>query len=103
MLGGPKPLSIVFFGTAELACPSLARLAGSSAFKILAVVTQPDAPKGRKLNLQPPPVKIEAAQWKLPVWQPVRARAPEFLELLAQSHPELIVVAAYGQILPPAI
>jgi methionyl-tRNA formyltransferase len=96
-------LSIVFFGTAELARFSLAALAGSPGMKVEAVVTQPDRPKGRDLKLQPSPVKVEAATRELPVLQPERARNPVFIEELAQYKPDLIVVAAYGQILPEAI
>jgi methionyl-tRNA formyltransferase len=96
-------LRLVFFGTAELARVSLAALAAAPDFTIRGVVTQPDRPKGRELKLQPPPVKVEASQRQLTVLQPERARDPKFLEVLAQLEPELIVVAAYGQILPPAI
>jgi methionyl-tRNA formyltransferase len=96
-------LNVIFFGTADLACPSLAALAGYPAFHILAVVTQPDRPKGRDLKLQPSPVKVEAVARQLPVLQPERARNPQFVTELAQLRPDLIVVAAYGQILPASI
>lgn len=96
-------LKLVFMGSAELACASLTALADSGRFEILAVVTQPDRPRGRKLKLQASPVKELALKLGLPVLQPERARAPEFLERLAELGPELIVVAAYGQILPSAI
>jgi methionyl-tRNA formyltransferase len=96
-------LRLVFFGTAELACPSLAALAKEPGFDMAAVVTQPDRPKGRDLHLQPSPVKLEANARQFPVLQPERARNPQFLEELAQLHPDLIVVAAYGQILPNSI
>jgi methionyl-tRNA formyltransferase len=98
------PLRIVFLGTAELACASLARLAAiDQQFKITAVVTQPDKPKGRDLKLQASPVKILAEQRGLPVLQPIRARDEAFIGRLREYSPDLIVVAAYGQILPPAI
>lgn len=96
-------LRIVFFGTAPLACPSLAALIKHPEVTVSAVVTQPDRPKGRELRLQPPAVKSEALAHQLPVLQPERARNPEFIQELAQIEPELIVVAAYGQILPQAI
>jgi methionyl-tRNA formyltransferase len=96
-------LRIVFFGTAELACASLAALHRTPGFLIPAVVTQPDRAKGRDLRLQPTPVKARALQLGLEVWQPERARAPEFVERLRTTQPDLIAVAAYGQILPPAI
>jgi methionyl-tRNA formyltransferase len=95
--------TVIFMGTAELACASLQALARSPGFQILAVVTQPDRPKGRALKLQPSPVKQIALQLGLPVLQPARAREPGFLEQLRAFHPGFIVVAAYGQILPPAI
>src|SRR5271167_792878 len=98
-----RPLRIVFMGTAELACASLAKIAGDQSFAVTAVVTQPDKPKGRELKLQASPVKILAEQRALPVLQPVRARDEEFVGRLRELAPDLIVVAAYGQILPPAI
>src|SRR5438105_7357258 len=98
-----SPLRIIFFGTAELACPSLSALAQTPAFEVASVVTQRDRPRGRKLNLQSSSVKILATQKKLPVLQPERARDEGFLQELAQLRPDLIVVAAYGQILPRQI
>ena len=97
------PLRIIFMGTAELAGASLEILARSPAFHLLAVVTQPDRPKGRDLKLQPSPVKIIAARLHLPVLQPARARDPAFCEHLRAFAPDLIVVAAYGQLLPPGV
>src|ERR1043165_727864 len=97
------PLRIIFMGTAELACASLTALSQSPAFNVLAVVTQPDRPKGRDLKLRTSPVKELAARLGLPVLQPERARDEKFIQELSQLQPDLIVVAAYGQILPPAI
>src|SRR5688572_24485452 len=97
------PLRIVFMGTAPLACPSLAALARTPDLQVIAVVTQPDRPKGRALQLQPSPVKLLAASHHLPVLQPERARAELFLQELRPLAPDLIVVAAYGQILPKTI
>lgn len=97
------PLRIIFFGTAPLACASLTALAGSLDMQVLAVVTQPDRPKGRDLRLHPPAVKVEAAARQLPVLQPERARSPEFVNALSRLAPDLIIVAAYGQILPASI
>lgn len=96
-------LPVVFFGTAELACASLAALAAQPNLRLLGVVTQPDRPKGRDLKVQPTPVKNEALNWGLPVFQPERARHSEFVDRLRELGPELIVVAAYGQILPSSI
>ncbi len=88
-------------GTADFACPSLAALVDAPGIELVAVVTQPDRPRGRQLTLQPPPVKIEAESCHLPVHQPERLRRDiGFLEQLAL---DLIVVAAYGQILPQSI
>jgi methionyl-tRNA formyltransferase len=99
-----RPLRIVFFGTAELACASLGALARrNEAFEIVAVVTQPDRPKGRDLKLQPPPVKAEAMRLGFVVLQPERARAAAFVETSSSLNADLIVVAAYGQILPAGI
>jgi methionyl-tRNA formyltransferase len=96
-------LRVVFMGTAELACASLEALCRASGLRVVTVVTQPDKPKGRELKLQPTPVKLVAVKHELPVHQPVKARAPEFVDQLRGFAPDLIVVAAYGQILPQAI
>jgi methionyl-tRNA formyltransferase len=96
-------LRIVFMGTPDLACASLQALGQSAEFKVVAVVSQPDRPKGRDLKLQPSPVKQLALKSSLPVLQPERARAPEFFEQLRTFQPDLIAVAAYGQILPQNI
>jgi methionyl-tRNA formyltransferase len=90
-------------GTAELSCASLQALAGNPQFQIAAVVTQPDRPKGRDLKPQPSPVKSLALRLGLPVLQPERARDEQFITELRALQPDLIVVVAYGQILPPAI
>ncbi len=92
-------LRIIFMGTAGLACPSLGALLLQPDFSVVAVVTQPDRPKGRHLKLQPSPVKELALQARLPVLQPARARHESFLLELGALRPDLIVVAAYGQIL----
>ena len=97
------PLRVVFFGTAELACPSLAALAESPSYGVASVVTQPDRAKGRDLKLQPSAVKSEALRRNLSVVQPERARDPAFIQTLAELKPDLIVVAAYGQILPSGV
>ncbi len=97
------PLRIVFMGTAELARASLRALLASKSFTVVAVVTQPDRPKGRDLKPQPSVVKTTALEVGLPVLQPQKARNPEFISSLAVLTPDVIVVAAYGQILPPSI
>lgn len=90
-------------GTAELACASLEVLMCQPDFAVLAVVTQPDRPKGRDLKMQPSPVKEVALRAQLPVLQPERARHESFVQELRSLQPDLIVVAAYGQILPQTI
>ena len=90
-------------GTAELACASLKALCSEKALRVVAVVTQPDRPKGRDLKLQFPPVKEVAFSAGLPVLQPEQARHESFIEELKRFEPELIAVAAYGQILPASI
>jgi methionyl-tRNA formyltransferase len=96
-------LRIIFLGTAELSCASLQALAGDAKFQIATVVTQPDRPKGRELKPQPSPVKSLALRLGLPVLQPERARDEKFIAGLRALQPDLIIVVAYGQILPPAI
>ena len=92
-------LRIVFFGTPEFAVPSLrALLAGRD--PVIGVVCQPDKPAGRGQQLTVPPVKRAALRAGLAVFQPEKLRAPETLETLASWAPDLIVVAAYGKILP---
>lgn len=97
------PLRVIFMGTADFSCPSLRRLAAEPGLQVLAVVTQPDRPKGRDLQLTPSPVKALALQLNLPVLQPAKARDPQFIAELAALQPDLIIVIAYGQILPAAI
>jgi methionyl-tRNA formyltransferase len=96
-------LRVLFMGTAELSCDSLRALIASPHSQVIAVVTQPDRPKGRELKLQPSPVKALALQAGLPVLQPERARDEAFLGTLRDLQPDLIAVAAYGQILPQSI
>jgi methionyl-tRNA formyltransferase len=96
-------LRVVFMGTAELACASLKTLIASPDFAVLGVVTQPDRPKGRDLKLQPSTVKKIAVEAGLPVWQPERARHPDFIAELKGLQPDIVIVAAYGQILPTTI
>ena len=97
------PLSIVFFGTAELACASLEALAAAPDFQVVAVVTQPDKPRGRDLRLQPSAVKATALRLGLPVLQPKRAREESFIAEVRGLSPDLSVVVAYGQILPQSL
>ena len=90
-------------GTAELAGPILLALHEQPDFDVSAVVTQPDRPRGRHLEVQPSAVKQIALQTGLQVLQPDRARNPEFIDAIRQLAPDLVVVVAYGQILPQAL
>ena len=90
-------------GTAELACASLEKLSADNRFQVAGVVTQPDKPKGRQLQFQASPVKILAQQLSVPILQPARARDEAFISQLRELRADLIVVAAYGQILPAAL
>jgi methionyl-tRNA formyltransferase len=96
-------LRIIFMGTPELAAVSLRALIAAREFQVAAVVTQPDQPKGRGLKMQPSAVKQVAQKENLTVLQPQRAREEGFIQQLTALKPELIAVAAYGQILPKAI
>ena len=100
---GMAALRIIFMGTAELSCASLNALEQQPGFSVVAVVTQPDRPKGRDLKVRPSPVKEIALAASLPVLQPERARNENFIAELRRLQPDLIAVAAYGQILPQSI
>lgn len=95
-------MRILFMGTPDFAVPSL-RMLLEKGYNVVAVVTQPDRPKGRKRELTPPPVKAFALERGVPVLQPERMRAPEAVAAVAELAPDLIVTAAYGQILPKAV
>lgn len=90
-------------GTPGLARVVLRVLARDGRWEIPLVVVQPDKPVGRGLQLQAPPVKQEALELGLTVCQPGRARDPEFLATLTAASPDVVVVAAYGQILPASL
>ncbi len=95
-------LRVIFMGTPEFACPTLQTLIDRGE-NVLAVITQPDRPKGRGQKLMPPPVKELALRHGLNVLQPNRVREAEFIQLLRDMQPDLIVVIAFGQILPKAL
>jgi len=95
-------LRLVFMGTPEFAVPSLQKLIDRGE-KVITAVTQPDRPKGRGQKLLAPPVKLLAADYDIPVLQPVRVRVPEFIDVMRELAPDLIVVVAFGQILPKAL
>ena len=95
-------MRIVFMGTPEFAVPSLEHLILNQ-YEVVAVYTQPDRPAGRGRALAYPPVKEAALRWKLPVVQPVSLKSAEAVAQLADLHPDVIVVAALGQILPQSV
>lgn len=90
---------IVFMGTPDFSVPVLRQIIDDG-FDVIGVVTQPDRPVGRKRVLTPPPVKVEALKHSIPVFQPEKIRQPEELEKILSLKPDLIVTAAFGQILP---
>jgi methionyl-tRNA formyltransferase len=93
-------LRLVFMGTPQFAVPCLRALAHWNRDALAGVISQPDKPQGRGMSVIPTPVKQEAMVWDLPVFQPAKARNEESQALLRQLSPDLIVVVAYGQILP---
>ena len=93
---------IIFMGTPDFAVPALHQLLNGPD-KVMAVVTQPDRPKGRGKKLSSPPIKVVAEQAGIPVLQPTKIRTEEFAATLKGYNPDLIVVAAYGRILPASI
>ncbi len=94
---------LVFMGTADLAATVLRRLVADPRCQVILAVSQPDRPKGRDLALQPTPVKQAALELGIPMDQPTKARDPEFIERLRTLAPDLMVVAAYGQLLPQTL
>ena len=97
-----QTLRIVFMGTPDFAVPCLQTLL-ESPHSVVGVFTQPDKPQGRKMVLTPPPVKVLAAENGVPVFQPEKMKDPATLEQLKVLDPDLIVVVAYGRILPRAV
>ncbi len=94
-----KNYRIIFMGTPDFAVPTLEALI-ESRDEVVAVVTQPDRQKGRGKKLSPPPVKVTAEQAGIPVLQPIKIKTEEFRKILAAFKPDVMVVAAYGRILP---
>lgn len=90
---------IIFMGTPDFSVPILSALVDNG-YEVIAVVTQPDRPVGRKKTLTPPPVKVEAAKRGIPVYQPEKIKRPEELAPILALQPDLVVTAAFGQILP---
>ena len=97
-----KSLRIIFMGTPEFAVPTLQALIDSPD-EVITVICQPDRKKGRGKKLSPPPVKILAEQAGIPVLQPTAIRTDDFLDTIRALRPDLIVVTAYGRILPGSL
>ncbi|HSL05924.1 MAG TPA: methionyl-tRNA formyltransferase [Nitrospiraceae bacterium] len=95
-------MRLVFMGTPDFAAASLEALLRSDD-SVVGVVTQPDRPKGRGQILAPSPVKLLAQREQIPLLQPLKIKDPEFFQALAEWKPDVILVAAFGRILPPAI
>lgn len=94
-------MRVVFMGTPDFAVPTLQAMIDH--YDVIAVVTQPDKPKGRGKSVAFSPVKEKALEYKIPVYQPVKARESEFVEKLKKLDPDVIVVVAFGQILSKEI
>src|SRR5690554_7524058 len=92
----------VFMGTPDFSVPILRQLIADG-YEVIAAVTQPDRPVGRKRILTPPPVKEEAVKHGIPVLQPEKLRESSELEQIIAMKPDLIVTAAFGQILPKVL
>mgnify|MGYP000203781533 FL=1 len=95
-------MNIIYMGTPEFAVKPLQAIVDAG-HKVLACFTQPDKPKGRGKTLQPTPVKKKALSLDIPVYQPVKLREEESVQIIRDYQPDAIVVAAYGQILPESI
>lgn len=95
-------MRVVFMGTPDFAVPSLQILLDHG-YDVCAVYTQPDKPKGRGHKLQPPPVKELALQHQIPVFQPATLRKEEVQAEIRSWNPDVIVVVAYGKLLPKAV
>ncbi len=96
-------MRVVFIGTGEIGVPVLQWLLRSNEHKLVAVVTQPDKPAGRAQRLQAPPIKLALADATIPILQPRRIKHEDAVAEIRAQQPDLIVVMAYGQILPAAV
>src|SRR6187551_1116134 len=95
-------MRVVFMGTPEFAVPSLEALLKSDD-QVVGIVTQPDRPKGRGQQVSLSPVKHIAQRERVPTLQPTKMKDPAFIAELSGWKPDIIAVAAFGRILPPAI
>ena len=95
-------MRVIFMGTPEFAIPPLKHLILNQ-YQVVAVYTQPDKPGGRGRSLVSPPLRRAALAWKLPVVQPISLKSARAVAQLAEFHPDVVVVAAFGQILPQSV
>lgn len=102
-LGGSMIKNVVFMGTPDFAVGTLRALLGSEKYQVQAVFTQPDKPKGRGKSLQMTPVKEVAVEAGIPVYQPVKIREAQWVSVLRELKPDVIVVVAFGQLIPQEI
>lgn len=99
----------IFMGTPDFACPTLqatvnlSHIRANKPIEVVAVLTQPDRPTDRRQMLTSPPIKLLAKQLGIPIFQPEKLRNPETIKKIQELAPDLIVVTAYGQIIPQAI
>ena len=96
-------MKIIFLGTGEIGLPSLKAIYDSSDHHIISVFTQPDKPFGRKGELKPSEIKKFAQSKNIPIYQPYKIREQEAIDQLSLGNPDVLVVVAYGQILPEAV
>ncbi|MGI9289223.1 MAG: methionyl-tRNA formyltransferase [Pseudomonadales bacterium] len=99
----PPDLNVVFAGTPEFAAHALQALIDAASYNLCAVYSQPDRPSGRGRRLLASPVKQLAQQHSIDIYQPQNFRNPEALEELCALHPDVLVVAAYGLLLPKSV
>ena len=95
-------MRVIYMGTPDFAVHALVSIV-EAGHDVVACFTQPDKAKGRSKKLQPTPVKVQAMEYDIPVYQPVKLREQENVDIIREYAPDVIVVAAYGQILPESI
>lgn len=96
-----KKQRLIFIGTPKFSVPSLKALLDDARFEIIAVITQPDMPAGRSMELTPPPVKVVASSYGLKIFQP--PKISHIIDDLRELAPDVMVVVAYAQIIPESI
>ena len=99
----PGKMRVAFIGTGEIGVPTLRSLLQSTEHELVGVVTQPDKPAGRSQELTAPPIKVALADSAIPILQPERIKSPEAIKAIREWNADVIVVMAYGQILPRAV